>query len=510
MASPGEVGIDIDVAQVPLREPDMEPFEIMVSESQERMLCVVEPAGSTRCWRSCRSGRWAGTVIGEVTADGRIRIFDGEELVGDMPVPARRRLPALRPRAGRAGGVDLRQTPRGWPRTPATMPRRACSPCSPRPRRLQALGLRAVRLDRRLAHGAAHRSGRRGGAPAVPETGTAIAVSIDGNGRRVACDPYAGTVEAVLECAQNLACVGAEPLGLTNCLNFGNPEKPHSRLAAHPLGRGTPRRLHGARRAGGGRQRLALQREPSGADLPHAGRGHGRRAPDAERGCRVRLHGGGRRDRLCRAVRALAGRLGARQAARRAGRGLPGRSMSSARRGRIAAVREAVRAGAVPPPTTSPTAAWPARWPSLHRRRLGAGWTSLRCSRRAGSGETRALRRGSRRLRARAAESRARWGRSAGDGVRHDAADGEGDSRSRSAAGAAATLRGGTPAAFAERSAAVASLDRTSLEHADRRAGIGGPLRASRGRQSALRSLDHAPRDRDRLDAADRAACDTR
>ena len=60
----------------------------------------------------------------------------------------------------------------------------------------------------------------------LPEAGNAIAVSIDGNGRRVACDPYAGTIEAVLECAQNLACVGAEPLGLTNCLNFGNPEKP--------------------------------------------------------------------------------------------------------------------------------------------------------------------------------------------------------------------------------------------------------------------------------------------
>jgi phosphoribosylformylglycinamidine synthase len=61
----------------------------------------------------------------------------------------------------------------------------------------------------------------------LEETETAIAVAIDGNGRRVACDPYRGTVEAVLECAQNLACVGAEPLGLTNCLNFGNPEKPH-------------------------------------------------------------------------------------------------------------------------------------------------------------------------------------------------------------------------------------------------------------------------------------------
>jgi phosphoribosylformylglycinamidine synthase len=61
---------------------------------------------------------------------------------------------------------------------------------------------------------------------ALPD-GAAIAVSIDGNGRRVACDPRAGAAEAVLECAANLACVGASPLGVTNCLNFGNPEKPH-------------------------------------------------------------------------------------------------------------------------------------------------------------------------------------------------------------------------------------------------------------------------------------------
>jgi phosphoribosylformylglycinamidine synthase subunit PurL len=60
-----------------------------------------------------------------------------------------------------------------------------------------------------------------------PGGGPAIAISIDGNGRRVGADPRAGTIEAVLECVSNLACVGAEPLGLTNCLNFGNPEKPH-------------------------------------------------------------------------------------------------------------------------------------------------------------------------------------------------------------------------------------------------------------------------------------------
>jgi len=62
---------------------------------------------------------------------------------------------------------------------------------------------------------------------ALPAAPRGIAISIDGSGRRVACDPYTGTIENVLECTANLACAGAEPLGLTNCLNFGNPEKPH-------------------------------------------------------------------------------------------------------------------------------------------------------------------------------------------------------------------------------------------------------------------------------------------
>ena len=92
----------------------------------------------------------------------------------------------------------------------------------------------------------------------------AIAVSIDGNGRRVACDPYTGAVEAVLECAANLACVGAEPLGLTNCLNFGNPEKPH---VAWQLDRrrstAWPTRCRALGVPGRRRQRLALQRGPA-------------------------------------------------------------------------------------------------------------------------------------------------------------------------------------------------------------------------------------------------------
>ena len=92
------------------------------------------------------------------------------------------------------------------------------------------------------------------------ETDRALAVSIDGNGRRVACDPYVGAAEAVCECAANLACVGAEPLGLTNCLNFGNPEKPHVawQLTRAVEGMAAACRAFGV--PGRGRQRVALQR----------------------------------------------------------------------------------------------------------------------------------------------------------------------------------------------------------------------------------------------------------
>jgi phosphoribosylformylglycinamidine synthase len=88
MAAKGGVGIDLDVRRVPLREADMEPFEIMVSESQERMLCVVEPARLDDVLAVCARWEVNATAIGEVTATGRLRVFDGAELVGDMPVGA--------------------------------------------------------------------------------------------------------------------------------------------------------------------------------------------------------------------------------------------------------------------------------------------------------------------------------------------------------------------------------------------------------------------------------------
>ena len=116
MASKGGVGIDIDVAEVPLREPGMEPFEVMVSESQERMLCVVEPANARRgAGRAARSGRSAARRSARVTDTQRMRVLDGGELVGDMAVSAlvdECPLYDLRPRQARRAAVRAARRPR--------------------------------------------------------------------------------------------------------------------------------------------------------------------------------------------------------------------------------------------------------------------------------------------------------------------------------------------------------------------------------------------------------------
>jgi phosphoribosylformylglycinamidine synthase II len=222
MASKGGVGIDIDVARVPLREPDLEPFEVMISESQERMLAVVEPAKLHEVIATCERWQTGAAAIGEVTDTRHLRVLDDGVEVGDVPVSAL---------VDGCPLYDLDPTePDGW--------------LYGNERSLEEDDASAVLLallassdvtSKRWAFEqydsvVGSRTARRpedadAAVLMLPESDRAIAVAIDGNGRRVACEPYAGTVEAVLECAQNLACVGAEPLGLTNCLNFGNPEK---------------------------------------------------------------------------------------------------------------------------------------------------------------------------------------------------------------------------------------------------------------------------------------------
>jgi phosphoribosylformylglycinamidine synthase len=224
MASAGGVGIDIDVTQVPLREADMEPFEIMVSESQERMLAVVEPAKVAAVLAVCEKWQTGSAEIGVVTGSGQVRILRGDELVGEMPVEALVDgcpLYDLEPAEPEGWIYGNRATLEPGLSAEETLLALLASPSVASKRWVfeqydSVVGSRTVRRPESADAAVLQ----------VPEAGNAIAVSIDGNGRRVACDPHAGTIEAVLECAQNLACVGAEPLGLTNCLNFGNPEKP--------------------------------------------------------------------------------------------------------------------------------------------------------------------------------------------------------------------------------------------------------------------------------------------
>jgi phosphoribosylformylglycinamidine synthase subunit PurL len=227
MASKGGVGIDLDVALVPLRVPAMEPFEVMVSESQERMLCVVEPTNVADVMEVCAKWEVNGAAIGTVTDTGRMRVLRDGELVGDMPVSAlvddcplydlhpRKPAEPIYPPPACAGAL----APHAAPRDILLALLSSANLSSRRPLFEQYDSIVQSRTVRRPQQADA-------AVLALPD-GSALAVSIDCNGRRVAADPYTGTVEAVLECAANLACVGAQALGTTNNLNFANPEKPH-------------------------------------------------------------------------------------------------------------------------------------------------------------------------------------------------------------------------------------------------------------------------------------------
>ena len=170
MAAAGGVGIDLHVDRVPLREADMEPFEIMVSESQERMLAVVEPPRLDDVLAVCERWQTGAAAIGEVTDTARIRVLADDEVVGDTPVAALIDgcpLYDLRPEEPGEwlyGNRALARSRRRGRRGPAAPARLA-------EHRLEGMGLRAVRLDRPVANGPAPRDGRRRGLEARGDRG---------------------------------------------------------------------------------------------------------------------------------------------------------------------------------------------------------------------------------------------------------------------------------------------------------------------------------------------------
>jgi phosphoribosylformylglycinamidine synthase II len=236
MISKGGVGLDLQLDAVPLRENDMEPFEVMVSESQERMVCIVEPRLLDQVLAVCERWEAPACVIGKITDTGDYRILRDEELIGEIPVPLL---------VDGCPVYDLAPEPPSAPLYRGE-PARLAADASPAEtlQTLIASANIASRLpvyeqyDPVVQSRTVRRPGQADAAVlALPvldaDSGAAgkaipgIAITMDGNGLRAAVDPRLGATEAVYEGVANLICAGAEPLGLTNCLNYGNPEKPN-------------------------------------------------------------------------------------------------------------------------------------------------------------------------------------------------------------------------------------------------------------------------------------------
>ena len=226
MGARGGVGIEIDIKQVPQRETGMTPYEIMLSESQERMLFIVRRGQEAEVERIFAKWDLHAAQIGRVTDDGLLRVTNGGELVAEVP---NRALVDDAPRYDRpmCEPADLvaRQTidlaSLGDGPAPADALRRLlASPQIASKRWVYRQYDHMVRANTLLP------VGQGAGIVRLKGTRRALAFSVDGNGRYGFLDPRQGAMLAVAEAARNVACAGGRPVGATNCLNFGNPERP--------------------------------------------------------------------------------------------------------------------------------------------------------------------------------------------------------------------------------------------------------------------------------------------
>jgi phosphoribosylformylglycinamidine synthase len=233
MAAKGEVGVEIDLALVPTREPGMTPYEILLSESQERMLVVARADRVAAVQAIAAKWELTATPIGRVTGDGRYRARWREQVVVDIPAqPLIEDCPVDHPDAVEDPGLAARRASRPPPTTTAG---RAASPApEPGAALLTLLDHPAVaskcwvyeQYDSTVQASTVVGPGGDAGVLRVPDAAFGLAVTTDGNARYTALQPYEGGKAAVAEAARNVACTGARPLGITNCLNFGSPERP--------------------------------------------------------------------------------------------------------------------------------------------------------------------------------------------------------------------------------------------------------------------------------------------
>jgi len=226
MSSKGFVGLDIHADRVPLREADMEPWEIMISESQERMLAIVTGEQIADVREVCERWDLDCTVIGEVTDSKMLRIWWHGERVADIPA---RRL---------ADESPVIRTPSVKPAYIVDEPVAVTDAAYPRPEDLGAALTQLLaapniaskrwafeQYDYIVQANTVQIPGSDAAVLRIKGTDRGIAFSNDCNGRHCYLDPYRGAKAATAEAARNLACAGALPVAVTDCLNFGNPEK---------------------------------------------------------------------------------------------------------------------------------------------------------------------------------------------------------------------------------------------------------------------------------------------
>ena len=226
MAARGGTGIDIDVSRVPQRETGMTPYEIMLSESQERMLLVVRRGREPEVEQVFDKWDLHAVRIGEVTGDGLLRVRDRGRMVAEIPT---REL---------ADGAPVYDRPTRYPAY-LDEAQRLDESALPVPADLARTWLDLLaapaiaskrwvyrQYDHMVRTNTVGLPGLGAGVVRIKGTGRALALSVDGNGRYAWLDPREGGRLAVAEAARNVACAGAAPIGATNCLNFGNPERP--------------------------------------------------------------------------------------------------------------------------------------------------------------------------------------------------------------------------------------------------------------------------------------------
>jgi len=227
MASRGGAGIEIDLARVPQRETGMTPYEMMLSESQERMLLVAERGREGEVFDVFQKWGLDAVEIGRVTDDGKLRVLNHGRVAAEIPAHAlaeegpRYERPIAAPKAAETAHGPLVEFAREGTDLTEKFRRLLASPAIASKCWVTEQYDSMVRTNTRVGPGSGDAAVLR-----LKETKRALALSTDGNGRWCFLSPRLGAMHAVAEAARNVACTGARPIAATNCLNFGNPEKP--------------------------------------------------------------------------------------------------------------------------------------------------------------------------------------------------------------------------------------------------------------------------------------------